>query len=237
MTLLFEEISPGIELFGKFGALETGIWLLHHNSEAVLLEMPLIEKNEKQFPFQQFKDFLTRNNINLMFITATHNHQDHFGALDLFHSKFPDTPILVSQSFFIKKNITQFASLEDLKKIKNIEPSIIVDDVPIFCFKEHIFELKIGGGEPMYLVSTPKHSLSDVMIIFRGCMISGDWWLGKGDPNTNRVPRSTIQNSISRLEQLSRNKNYLIHSIFSVHANEFRRNVDFFKLLEETRSQ
>ncbi len=137
MTPIFEDISLGIGLFGRFGALETGIWLLHHNLEAVLLEMPNIEKNQKQFPFQKFKDYLANANINLLFMTATHNHDDHFGSFELFHSFFPDTPILVSQSFYSKKKIIQFTSLEDLKNKKSVEPSVIIDGVPILCFTQY----------------------------------------------------------------------------------------------------
>ncbi len=121
-----------------------------------------------------------------------------------------------------------------MKQNRKIEQSISKRGIPIYCFDTKIFETDLAG-EPLYLIQAPKHSWSDTMIVFRGSMITGDWWLGKGDPNPNKIPLDVVKGSIDTLEAFCQEKKYYIHTLFSVHVNEIRRNIDFVKLMEETR--
>lgn len=236
--MVFDYIAPGIQLLGRFGRLETGIWLFRYNSECMILEMPDTSKNDPfKNPWERIANYIQSENLQLKFLTATHVHTDHFDTFPKFHEQFPNVPIIVNRFFFINSPISDFITAKDLNNLKvliDIKPSIIFKKTPIYCFKDKKFETHLDG-ELLYLIHAPKHSRSDTMIIFRGSMISGDWWLGPGDPNANQIPIRTINESISYLIDFTRKKEYRIHSIFSVHANEFRRNINFEALMEETR--
>ena len=101
-------------------------------------------------------------------------------------------------------------------------------------FSDDVYETNIEG-EPLYLIHAPKHSSSDVMIVFRGTMITGDWWLGWGDPNWNKVPPVTSIKSIDRILDFLKNHKYVVTRLFSAHANDFRYGVNAESVLLETR--
>jgi len=232
--MVFENVNPGIQLVEQFGQLNTGIWLLSHHNEGVILEMPDYSEEERFDPWQKLDEYIMEHNIYIKFSTATHNHTDHFSTFPQFHEEFSEIPIVVNSNFFRNFAISKFISAEDLESDVEVEPSIFVKNVPVYCFKEQVFQTHLSG-EPLYLIKAPKHSWSDTIVIFRGTMITSDWWIGKGDPNKNNIPESVINDSISLLQEFTRQMNYKIHSLISVHANEFRRNIDFINLMEETR--
>jgi glyoxylase-like metal-dependent hydrolase (beta-lactamase superfamily II) len=230
---MISAIAPGVWLFHDPSKSRVGVWMLVHGNEGLLVETPALVYTYDEI-FQDIHRFCDDHQVTLRFITATHNHGDHFGGLFEFHEQFPTIPIVVNPAFFQKKSPHSLISSDKLFQNDLGEPSVIHHDVPLYCFDGEIFQV-ILGGELLFLIHAPKHSLSDTMIIFRGCMISGDWWWGKGDPNWNDIPHDLINQSINRLIMFSRDYSYYIHSIFSVHANEFRWNVDFVQLLESTR--
>ncbi len=233
--MTFDFIAPGIQLVGRFGRLKTGIWLLKYKSECMLLEMPdQSDKDPFRNPWDRIAKYIEQENLHLKFMTATHSHTDHFDTYPNFHNRFPKVPIVVNRLFFHKYNLISFIKPEDLDIIGNINASIEIEGVPIYCFNEKCFETNLEG-EQLFLIRAPKHSWSDTMVIFRGCIISGDWWIGPGDPNRNMIPLKTINESIDFLEAFIHKKNYHIHSLFSVHANEFRYGIDFIELMEQTR--
>ena len=101
--MTFDFIAPGIQLIGRFGRLKTGIWLLRHKSECMLLEMPdLIKVDPFPNPWNRIADFMDQENLHLKFISATHSHYDHFNSYPYFHEKFPKVPIIVNKFFFSK---------------------------------------------------------------------------------------------------------------------------------------
>ena len=87
----------------------------------------------------------------------------------------------------------------------------------------------------MYLIKTPKHSWGDISIIYRGTMITGDWWLGPGDPNPNRIPLNEVNKSIDALIKFVIKRNYNIHTLLAAHDNDYRSDVNFIELMKETR--
>jgi len=237
---MFEDVAPGIQLVGRFGRVKAGIWFLRHRAECAIIEMPdIADADDIQTPWDTLHDYIFEQDLYLKFITATHEHADHFYSFSDFHGTFPEAPILVHRDFFLDPNDVEVQNTYDPADLEEgslalEEPSVEVEDIPLFCFDGELFETNLGG-EPLYLVHAPKHCLSDTLVVFRGCMITADWWLGAGDPNYNHVPVGQIHHSINTILRLCKEKNYIIHSVFSTHANEFRHNINIEELLEQTR--
>jgi flavorubredoxin len=245
----FQTLAPGIILVGHFGWLKTGIWLLFHNKECMILEMPDFEPDEnvKPIPWLLIQDYIQKEQLILKFMTCTHAHMDHVDSFKQFHNVFPDVPIIWHESFF---KWGSYFGQKPLKKVYNENfmknnnflldknsVSIEHQNIPIYCWQGDFMETNLGG-EVIYIVYVPKHSSSDTMIIFQGTMITGDWWWGPGDPNNNHINVDVINQSIDRLENFSTMKKYHIKNMFSVHANEFHRDLtdkDYLSLLESTR--
>src|SRR5262249_46358806 len=96
------------------------------------------------------------------------------------------------------------------------------------------------AGESLFLVHAPKHSRTDTMVIFRGTACTGDWELGTIHSVHDwtqflAVPEARKLEAITRMEQFPTKYNYLIHRVFSVHANDKREGVDFPRLMASTR--
>jgi hypothetical protein len=201
----------------------------------MILEMPDRHKDDPFKSWEKLAHYIEDEGLHLRFITATHDHGDHFDTYPQFHQQFRKVPIVVNDIFLTRRGVKPSHTIKpkDLQSIDTVKPSMTSKGVPLYCYHE-TFETDLAG-EPVYLVHAPKHSLTDQMTIFRGCMITGDWWLGPGDPNKNRVPIPTIHQSIDRIKSFLKQHHYTVHSLFSVHANEFRRDVDLDQLLEETR--
>jgi hydroxyacylglutathione hydrolase len=91
------------------------------------------------------------------------------------------------------------------------------------------------GGEPIYLIHAPKHSPGDLLIIFKGAMITGDWYIGDlKDCNDLVHPMDKIR-SVDRVMEIVRAMNYNIHMLFSAHGDCLYYDADFFSLMEESK--
>lgn len=237
---MLREIAPGIHLLGTFGLGQTGIWLLRHEDECAILEMPpTTDDDPDAAPWETLDDVMDEEGLYLKFITATHQHPDHFDAFAEFYYQFDESPVLVHASFFEDEldvsDSRMFAPADlDEGTLAMRPPTLEWADVPVYCYENDVFETHLAG-EPLFLIHAPKHSLTDVLVVFRGCVITGDWWLGPGDPNWNAVPAGVVQASIDRVIQFTRDHEYVIHSAFSAHANEFRRGIDVVALFEASR--
>jgi hypothetical protein len=88
------------------------------------------------------------------------------------------------------------------------------------------------GGEVVWLVKAPKHSLADVVTIFRGVAMTGDVELGMLESVTDEVPEATRRKSMRRLQEFCDRRGYRVHSTVSAHLNDVRRNVDWPSLFE-----
>lgn len=206
----------GVYLVGRFGPLKTGCWLLVHGHEAAVLEMPPARWGESP-PAEAVRAALDGSPVRVKHLLCTHAHADHFAAAT-FHAlrdAFPDAGPCLHVGF--RRHIgTEYG---------------------VWYF-DHDAELHLGG-EPLHLVHAPKHSGTDTMVIFRGTACTGDWelgtlksvhdWAGWGVPSEQKLE------SISRMEQWPAEKNYRIHRVYSVHANDRREGVDFPALMAATR--
>lgn len=244
----FETMAPGVILVGRFGWLETGVWLFRNDEECMILEMPDfdMDDNKNPNPWSLIQEYIQKEKLKIKFMTCTHAHLDHIDSFKQFNNAFPEIPIVWHEKFFKWGSYLGFKPfkkayhenfMQGAFDFKNNPPSIICQKVPIYLWQGDCFKTNIGS-EPLYILHVPKHSNSDTMIIFRGTMITGDWWWGPGDPNKNRVNLDVINQSIDKLINFVKNHNYIIKNLFSVHANEFHRDLtldEYISLLESTR--
>ncbi len=86
------------------------------------------------------------------------------------------------------------------------------------------------GGEPLWLVKAPKHSMTDHVAVFRGVAMTGDIELGTLDSVNGEVPLQTKKQSMRWLEGFSDRRGYQVHSIVSAHLNDVRTDIDWGSL-------
>ncbi|MBN2383707.1 MBL fold metallo-hydrolase [bacterium] len=212
-----ETWSQGIHLLGRFNAFQAGCWLLEHGGQAALVEVPPYGRTEMSPAFlaQEAADML---NVQIKYCLCSHCHADHFSwfTLGQFTKAFPQASFILQRHF---------------PKVQNMDRT--------FIYFDRIQRLALGG-EPLFLIHAPKHSWSDTMIIFRGVIISGDWELNTirsvhdGRWPGQNVPFAQRRQSIRRLITFTEKNNYIIHKVFSVHANDRREQVNFRELMLDT---
>jgi hypothetical protein len=88
------------------------------------------------------------------------------------------------------------------------------------------------GDEPVWIVKSPKHSLCDVVTVFRGVAMTGDIELGTLDSVNDEVPMVVRKRSMRRLLGFPGRSGYQVHTIISAHLNDLRRNVDWRNLFD-----
>ncbi len=88
------------------------------------------------------------------------------------------------------------------------------------------------GGEIGYLCRAPKHSVSDVITIFRGVAHTGDIELGTLESVNNEVPLRLKKESMAWARMFCNRNHYHVHTTVSAHLNDVRRNVDWLSLFQ-----
>jgi glyoxylase-like metal-dependent hydrolase (beta-lactamase superfamily II) len=83
------------------------------------------------------------------------------------------------------------------------------------------------GGEVVWLVAAPKHSLADVVTICRGVAMTGDIELGTLDSVSKEVPLATRRKSMDRLREFPERAGYHISRVVSAHLDDVRQGVDW----------
>jgi glyoxylase-like metal-dependent hydrolase (beta-lactamase superfamily II) len=86
------------------------------------------------------------------------------------------------------------------------------------------------GNEVVWLVAAPKHSLADVVTIFRGMAMTGDIELGMLESVTQEVPQATRRRSMRRLREFPDRTGYHVHTVVSAHLNDVRVSVNWQEL-------
>lgn len=213
-----EQWFDGIYLVGQFNWFRTGCWLLVHNGEAAVLELP--PSGRKELPpleaVCQAVRYLSIKTVK--YLLCTHAHYDHFSNRTLreLRAAFPEAQTCLQAEFRRHMGKSDGINYFDDSLALNL------------------------GGEPLYLVHAPKHSRTDTFVIFRGIACTGDWELGtiRSVHDWTRiwtVARERKLDSIARMELFPAAQNYRIHATFSVHANDKREHVDFANLIASTR--
>lgn len=208
----------GVYLLGQFNWFRTGCWLLHHQGEAALLEMPpagLLEDGPASVAVEALSHL---PGTEVKYLLCTHNHLDHF-CIDTFRrmrEAFPRAEPCLQLGF---------------------QPAVGAD--PGVRYFDGASKLHLAG-EPLFLVHAPKHSETDTMVIFRGAACTGDWELGTLRSVHDwtwlwSVPEQRKLESIARMERFQVDHCYHIHRVWSVHANDRREGVDFPGLMASTR--
>jgi len=83
------------------------------------------------------------------------------------------------------------------------------------------------GGEPVWLVKAPKHSLTDVVTVFRGVAMTGDIELGMLASVNDEVPVRTKKKSMDWLRAFQDRTEYHVHTTVSAHLNDVRVRVNW----------
>lgn len=83
------------------------------------------------------------------------------------------------------------------------------------------------GEEPVWLISAPKHSATDVVTVFRGVAMTGDMELGTLESVNDEVPPRIKESSMAWLRGFGERTGYHIHSIVSAHLNDVRQGVNW----------
>lgn len=91
-------------------------------------------------------------------------------------------------------------------------------------FKDREHRLLLGG-EPIWLLQSPKHSLTDTVTVFRGVAMTGDIELGTLDSVNDEVPLQEKMQSMEWLAGFCERHSYQVHSTVSAHLNDVRTNV------------
>ncbi len=212
-------LSDGLLLLGRYGDFRCGSFVLAHGGHAALVETPPWRRARN--PVNAARRFLRsrRHRHTLDRILLTHVHDDHARALGAFVAAFPGATVTLHRS-----------QVEDAAFHWLVRPGLPRGaTADLWDGAECRLDM---GGEPLHLIHAPKHSLHDVMIVFRGVLISGDWWLGPGDPNPARVPLQVRRRSVERM--MAFGERYRIHTVISAHANDIRRDVHFGRLMAST---
>jgi glyoxylase-like metal-dependent hydrolase (beta-lactamase superfamily II) len=86
------------------------------------------------------------------------------------------------------------------------------------------------GSEVVWLVAAPKHSLADVVTVFRGVAMTGDIEIGMLESVTDEVPLATRRKSMRRLQEFQDRTGYHVHTTVSAHLNSLRVSVNWPEL-------
>ena len=193
-----------------------GTWLLYYGNEGMILEMPpkMVNRNYvDSIPAESVKQIARELNVTIKYLAVSHSHWDHVDGWIDYLERFEKAVFIAHKAQLTREFNPKF-------------PNKV-----IFQENEYLANLH---GEPVHFIYAPKHSTSDVLIVFRGAQFTGDWWLGPGDPNPNNLPFHIVKDSIERVLSFPTRKNYRIHTLIAVHANDTRYNVDYENIMRST---
>ena len=183
------DLHPGWILLGQYPVGDpngVGSWILHHNGEAALLELPPDEEL-----INRAVEVVDSLRLTVKFAMVSHDHEDHF-----------DRQLL--------RTLRTYPAFASVRWIQPKPRQMGVTGLSL-------------GGEPLWLVHAPKHSLTDTVTIFRGLAMTGDIELGMVDSVNREVPPELRRESLSLLAKFERQHRYHIASLMSAHLNDRRR--------------
>lgn len=245
----FQKMADGVYLAGIHGPgsddnTKTGLWILESGGECAVMEMPA-PNPEGPSPAETARRIVDEKGWRCRYLLLSHPHIDHDATMGEFRRLFPEAefPVHYSTPMFLRitekfwsegkrgGNDGEFNKYWEMLKSPGRNwyfhhfTSLLTDDVTALTI----------GGERIYAIYAPKHSLGDMHYVYRGCWFPGDWWLYEGDPSDDRIASSKAVKSLELLKTFAIARDYGIHTVFPAHANNIIRNADFFDIIERTR--
>lgn len=207
-----KEVTPGILMLGPYGPYRNACWVLYRDDEAAVVEMPPYRRSETR-PWRAVEKVLRQRGLWLKYAFLSHAHRDHCQSIMDFRKAFPDTEFVGHRSFMSSRLLAYQGFTFDT----------------YFSRRDWSGTL---GGEHVHLIHAPKHSETDLLLLFRGAMLTGDWYLGDlKDCNALVRPAEKIR-SIKAVQKLVRRWRYHVHMMFSAHGDCLYYNVDFERMME-----
>jgi len=226
-----KKVADGFTILKRYGPLKNACWILEHAGEAAIVEMPPFKKGEKP-PYEKAGIYLKEHKLFPKYATLTHPHWDHSQTLPQFRAAFPQTRFIAHESFLWDPFFRYM-----IRNVRTARGKSWV--MGGYRFFDEIFSADLYkgdlGGEPLYIIHAPKHSYEDQLIIFRGAMITGDWYMGNLKDCNNLVKSRDKIKAINRTIKIVRDLNYHIHMLFSGHGDALFYDADFFSIMEASK--
>jgi hydroxyacylglutathione hydrolase len=220
MENVTRDIAPGIVLVMAEDQI-CNTWLLVHDKSCFIVDTPPKADDGTTVPADLVIQYIEDNDLTPVGVTITHHHFEHIDGIAGFWDNLSGSDTC--------KWICHESLLQHEPRLKPFFDTV---------FQQPVFESNVSG-EPLFLIHAPKHSLSDVLVIFRGTMITGDWWLGEGDPNLNHVDSDLAIASIDLVLETLKTRNYWVHRLFPSQKEadqlDLRRDQDIDAVLLATR--
>ena len=226
-----KQVAEGFTILKRYGRYGNACWILETNGEAAIVEMPMYSPGQETAPWERAESYTRRRKLHVKYAFLSHGHVDHCKTLPQFRLQFPDTTFVAHRSL-----------VED-RQFLNImarNPHMPLEDWVSGRFRlfDELFDGPLWsgelGGEPVHLIHAPKHSYTDLLIVFRGAMITGDWFLGDlRDCNSIVKPPHKVA-SIENAARLVRGMRYHVHMLFSAHGDCLMYGVDFFEVMRRS---
>jgi len=222
-------VADGITILNRYGNFSTACWVFHHGGEAAVIEMPPFNRMRENAPYDDVRKFTDRFGIYLKYAFLSHTHWDHCRTLPYFRKKFMETTFVTHTSFYHDRYFRSLIHVIPWRRgarSRNVQTNF--DDV----FSEPLWYGSLGG-EPLYVIHAPKHSYADLLIVFKGAMITGDWYIGDLIDCNNLVRPQDKINSVNMVEHIIGSLGYSVHMLFAAHGNNLLYDVDFFSVMEQ----
>ena len=142
---------------------------------------------DPSFSTKEIKNYITKNNLEVLAILLTHGHFDHFAGVE-------ELGNLYNCPYYISREDEGF--LYD--RSKSHAPNKM-NMLPVIFPKE---ELSIGDFH-LELIATPGHSLGSIVIVWEKSMFTGDF-LFHGDIGRTDLPGSSHQQMVESLKMFAK---------------------------------
>lgn len=225
-------MSDGVSLLGRFGPMGCGAWLFSSGGEAALFEAPEYSVVKEISPAIVAQRELRSRSLDLKYVMISHPHHDHFMSLWEYRSLFPDAVFIAHKTTSYVRHHDCCGDIVSKPEVWQALPGH--DETFDLLFEENVVEFPLG--ETFFtILYAPKHSPSDTVIYFNGCLFPGDWWLFEGDPVNCHSAAGASCEAIDRLVAYVSMRKMKVHTVFPSHANNILRDVDFFEMMRRTR--
>ena len=195
----------------------SGIWACVHANQAAIIGAPFAWEDADGI-FSKLHQFLFRHDLEPKFITASHLLLDHSAGLSSLLDHFDDVEFVYPHSW-----PREWGSFSRDRLKLGLQPGMARqwNRDPHRAYENHL-RLELAG-EAIHLLEAPLQSMTDQLVIFRGCALLPAWHL-PGDEHDGlpsvSAPPEQVSATVARLRQFEVDNDYIIHQSISVEANE-----------------